>query len=370
MGRPAFLAPAFLDQTRTDASYDAAMRIFYGVNAQQQGHFARAAQIVPELQRRGHIVQTLTSGLPLDSMPSWASQRHEHFPGLPYRQESGATDLAGTARDWLADLPATLRHRRRVKRLARDFAPDLVISDFEFYTGSPGLGLDCPIVSACRQVAVLDPNIPLPPHEARGRGLTRTVIRLFAMGADRRLAYHFAPESARCLPPMLRTELTEIEPTAGDALLVYNSQHFGAGGDAGSLVTWADDRNVRVKAYGYRDEPRGLRGRVEFRPASREGMLADLAACRAVATTAGFALPLEAAVLGKPCLTVPLPGQWEQSVNAWQLEQLGYSRASDRWDFDAACDLPPPTVPPEARRWLLTPLPRIVDALLAAARSL
>ena len=344
------------------------MRILYGINAQQQGHMARAAVLVPRLRERGHTVATISSGLPLKAPQPWMSPDHLHCPGLPYVDRDGRTDFKRTAALWARRTPSLLRSRRLVKRLAQANDVDAVLSDFELFTGGPSLGLDVPTVSVCRQVALLDPQIPLPPSDASGRGITRTVIRLFSMGADRRLAYHLAADSPRCLPPMLRSDLAETQPREGDFLLVYNSQHFGAGGDAESLVTWSHSRAVPVRAYGFADQPRGQRGGVTFCPPSRETMLADLASCRAVASTAGFALPLEAAVLGKPNLVVPLPGQWEQTVNAFQLSSRGWSVTADNWDFDAALTAPSPAVLAAERDWLLTPVERILDAILAALR--
>lgn len=351
------------------------MRILVGVNAQQQGHFARAAQLIPRLRERGHTVRTLSSGQPLPRFPDWASEDHAHFDGLPYVERDGRTDLAATAATWTRTLPRLLAIRRRVERLIGLWRPDLIISDFEIHTGGPGLRADCPVVSACRQNAVLDPSIPLP-EGGRGRQITRTVIRLFTMGADRRLAYHFAPASPRCLPPMLRAELIELSgppPAMPDGpLLVYNSQHFGDGGDLNSLRRFAASTGREIVAYGYPGEPRRTfaegNGRVTLRPASRTGLLEDMRAASAVATTAGFALPLEAALLGKPTLAVPLPGQWEQTVNAAQLESLGLAHASDRWDLTGLSERPAPTIPIDLRRWLTQPVDAIVDAILAIAR--
>ena len=344
------------------------MRILYGINAQQQGHMARAAVLVPRLRERGHTVTTVSSGLPLKALQPWMSPDHLHRPGLPYVDRDGRTDFKRTAALWAKRTPSLLRSRRLVKRLARANRIDAVLSDFELFTGGPSLGLDVPTVSVCRQVALLDSQIPLPTDDVSGRGLTRTVIRLFAMGADRRLAYHLAADSPRCLPPMLRSDLAGTPRREGKYLLVYNSQHFGAGGDADSLLAWSQSRGVPVRAYGFADRPRGQRGGVTFCPPSRETMLTDLAGCRAVASTAGFALPLEAAVLGKPCLTVPLPGQWEQTVNAFQLARLGWAVAANDWDFDAAIEAPTPTVTAAQRDWLLTPVGPILDAIVAALR--
>jgi len=63
---------------------------------------------------------------------------------------------------------------------------------------------------------------------------------------------------------------------------------------------------------------------VTFRPFSRDGFIDDLASAKAVAATAGFTLISEALALKKPYLAMPMQGQFEQELNAFQLEQAGY----------------------------------------------
>ena len=52
--------------------------------------------------------------------------------------------------------------------------------------------------------------------------------------------------------------------------------------------------------------------------------MADLASARAVIAGGGFSLLSEAVYLGKPVLSVPLHGQFEQLMNARYLERSGY----------------------------------------------
>ena len=65
-------------------------------------------------------------------------------------------------------------------------------------------------------------------------------------------------------------------------------------------------------------------GAIEFRPRSVDGFLADLVTARGVITGGGFSLLSEAVYLGKPVLSVPLRGQFEQLMNARYLEREGY----------------------------------------------
>ncbi len=68
-------------------------------------------------------------------------------------------------------------------------------------------------------------------------------------------------------------------------------------------------------------------------PFSEAGFVEDLATSRAVVAGGGFTLMGEAVFLGKPMLSVPLVGQFEQTINAMYLQKLGYGayeKAIDR----------------------------------------
>ncbi|MBW3542798.1 MAG: hypothetical protein KY476_21255, partial [Planctomycetes bacterium] len=189
-------------------------------------------------------------------------------------------------------------------------------------------------------------------------------------GADRLYGYHFEPASFRCVPPVIRPRLRQCRPEAGEHVLVYNQYHMGDGGSADELVAWAWKRRQRVRAYGFPQVERGRRGLVEFRPADAAGMLDDLCSARAVIASAGLTTPVEAYLLGKPTAVVPIPGQWEQYVNAFHQRAAGIAEWFDRWDYDALLELAPPSANGRVRRWLETTpeevLAHVLDELPAA----
>ena len=57
---------------------------------------------------------------------------------------------------------------------------------------------------------------------------------------------------------------------------------------------------------------------------SEQGFVDDLQSARGVLAGGGFSLMGEAVYLGKPMLTVPLEGQFEQTLNALYLEKCGF----------------------------------------------
>jgi hypothetical protein len=69
-----------------------------------------------------------------------------------------------------------------------------------------------------------------------------------------------------------------------------------------------------------------------FKRPSTEGFLADLASARGVIASAGSSLISECMYWRKKMLLLPLPGQYEQLVNARYFEKLGLGMTARRLD--------------------------------------
>jgi len=339
------------------------MRIIYGAFAQGHGHFSKAAVLVPLLEARGHQVWVVSSGW--ERPPKgYRFGRHDHFPGLSYVYANGRTDYGRSFKKWVRETPRVLRNLWRLRRLVREFQPDLILSDFEPLTASPLLQPKCEVICISRQATLLDRQVPLPATSSFLRKLTRSATHLFTAGADRLFGYHYEPASFRCLPPVIRPELRALRPVRGDHLFVYNHYDTVASGSPERLVEWSQRNRFFVRAYGFPEVKRGKVGRVLFRPPGRTVMLEDLRTARAVFTSAGLTTPLEAFLLQKPVVAVPLPNQWEQEVNAFHLEQAQLAVSRRRWDYDLTFELPEAAGSHRLLSWLTTPPETILDHVL------
>lgn len=339
------------------------MRILYGIYAQGHGHFSKAAVLAPLLESRGHEVRMVSSGA--DSPPpGYQFTWHRHFPGLSYVVTNGRTDYKRTFVKWAREVPRVLRHLGALREIVREFQPDAILSDFEPLSACPLLQANCEVIALSRQIALFDRTIPLPEEMSFERKMTRTVVRMFTAGADRLFGYHYEPASFRCVPPVLRTEIRGLRPEQGDHYFVYNHYHTADGGTGEALIEWAARNRREVIAYGFPEIPRGRHGFVDFRPPHRTRVLEDMRTSRGVMTTAGLSTPLEAFLLDKPAVTVPIPGHYEQLANAFHLEQAGIAGWARTWDYDRLLEQPPPAYDHRLAGWLRTPPERILDHVL------
>ena len=79
--------------------------------------------------------------------------------------------------------------------------------------------------------------------------------------------------------------------------------------------------------YGFNQE--GRQGNLHFKKKSETGFLEDLASCSYLICGGSHTLLSEALYLGKPVLSFPIKGAFEQYLNAFYLERLGYGRKLD-----------------------------------------
>ncbi len=220
-------------------------------------------------------------------------------------------------------------------RAIEAFAPDVGLYDYEHFTpvacrrlGLPRLSLDHQHVMTCCEHR-------LPRGDRLGTFLQSLSIRLFFTDADHYLVTSFfhppvkrgAP--ATLVPPLLREAVLARQATAGEHVLVYQSCS-----SCPELVPFLRRHDREFRVYGHNRE--GREGNVTFHAFSEEGLLDDLASAAYVICGGGHQLISEALHHGKPVIALPVRDEWEQAMNAFYLEQLGYGV---RWSMRRIAEL-------------------------------
>jgi uncharacterized protein (TIGR00661 family) len=321
---------------RHDAEYNpAAMRILYGVVGEGMGHAMRSRVILEHLFAAGHEVEIMASGRAAEFLRKhfaargWVHRIHGmHIVYEDNRVRRGTTlwtnVLAGTAA-----LPAQIG---AYFELVSRFRAQLVISDFESWTylyakthGVPILSIDnMQVLNRCNiDTELIDAHL-------RDFALTKAFVKSKLPFCDHYLIATFFRLPTRkphtsLFPPILRPEIVNAPAHRGEHLLVYQTAE---GYD--SLPDALKQLGMECRIYGFR---RGLtedvvEQKLRFRPFSETTFIEDLASARAVIAGGGFTLMGEAVYLKKPMLAVPVRGQFEQLLNAYYLQKLGYGRSA------------------------------------------
>lgn len=306
------------------------MRILYGVVGEGMGHAMRSAVILETLLDRGHDVRIVVSGRAADYLKTRYPERVTRITGLTMVYEDNVVKKLKTAFANLKAAKGLPGNLRRFLKLTRDFVPDVVVSDFESVThafaksrGAPIVSIDnMQIISRCKHdKAVLA-------GEKKDYQLAKQIVRAKLPRCNSYLiTTFFYPPTRRgrttLHPPILRKSILDAKTkvSMGEHVLVYQS-----GTSHDSLVDELKKVDVPFRVYGLK---RGIiapemDGNVTHCPFSEDGFIHDLATAKAVLAGGGFTLMGEAVYLGKPMLAVPLIGQFEQSLNANYLRELGY----------------------------------------------
>ncbi len=324
-------------------------RILYGVHGTQHGHAIRALILARRLRALGHEFLFVSSeeGAELLSR-EFPVERFEN-PGTRYKNQR--LDTPATLRLAARTLVRRGRELSRLAAMIADFKPDRAISDYEYFVpiaakraGIPCLSLDHQhVISCCAH------DVP-PKLRPDYWGIRASIRFLFSAATDYLAISFYQPPpkpGARALvaPPILRQSVLERAPSRGEHILVYQSCGIC---DAFAPYLRGIDREFRV--YGYRMDK--VDGNLTFRDYSETGFLDDLASCAYVICGGSHNLMSEALYYGKPVLSFPVAGAFEQQLNALYLERLGYGRA-------AAMDRLTPELVPDFERDLAAMRQRI-----------
>ena len=299
-------------------------RIIYGYSGEGSGHSSRTREMASALEAAGHEVR-------LASYDRGYRNLRDDFDvleieGLTISSEDNRVSLLSTIGENLKRLPHGARALGSLRDLFRQFQPHVVVCDFEPMTAYLAEHYQVPLISLDNQHRMRYMSGSGPPGRQTAAALTRRLIQAMVPwpGVSLITALFEAPVTnprAFVFPPIVRREVRQAEPITGDHVLVYLTSGFDS-----LLPEFARFGREEFRVYGYQRE--GQQGPLRFLPPSQQGFIDDLASCRGVIATAGFTLLSEALYLGKPCLVLPMQGQFEQELNAWQLETCGLGLAS------------------------------------------
>lgn len=312
------------------------MKILYGVNGEGMGHATRSQVVIDSLLER-HDVRVIASGAAFRHLEQRLPAVSEVFgptfamgDGEIQRWQTVVQNLRSARRDlpeafqvWAAEVA--------------EWEPDVVVTDFEPLVAQFARWSRTPLV-AVDNINIIDRCR----HGRRIIGeqrddylLARGVVRGMVPGAvDYVVTTFFQPPLARrhttLVPPIIRPEIVAADSESGEHLVVYSSGEE-------RLIAALRASGVPCLLYGMRGGPDEVRvdGNLEFRPPSNEGFAEALRTCRGVVAGGGFSLLSEAVYLGKPVLSVPLRGQFEQLMNARYLQARHYGTCAEEIDDEA-----------------------------------
>ncbi|HEY8570029.1 MJ1255/VC2487 family glycosyltransferase [Microbulbifer sp.] len=291
------------------------MKILYGVQGTGNGHISRARAMAEAFRQfPGLEVQWLFSGRPPEKL--FAMEAFGDYwwrEGLTFVHKEGKIDQIATAKQ--LNISRLLQDIRELPVL--DF--DLVISDFEPVTAWAAKKRNCPSLGLGHQYA-FNFAIPAP----RFGWSARAIMKMFAP-VQVSLGMHWHHFGHPILPPIAQAH-ANADTAQQDHVLVYLPFEH-----AEPLLHQLAQLPHAFIVYGLPTELPAA-DNIVLKAPSVEGFRADVASARAVICNSGFELIAETLTQGKPILSRPLKGQFEQEANAMALTQLQLARVVENMD--------------------------------------
>ncbi len=314
-------------------------KIVYAVAGEGFGHSSRSHIIGQRLIDSGHDVIFAASNKSLAYLTQYFGDRVKEVFGLRIHFCDGRVSALRTiGRNIWRSHHGLKINRRLYKECFDKFKPDLVITDFEPFSTFWALRRKVPFFSIDHQHLLTHCKPHYPPGNLMPRLNAYFVTRFYYSRAACYVIINFfkAPANisrAVVAPPVIRAEVAALNPTAGDHIVIY--------------TTYAsDEQNLRQMlhkfapqkfcVYGFNKFEQD--GNITFKERSTEGFLKDLASSKGVVATAGFSLISECMHLKKKMYLLPLPGQYEQIVNAHYVQELGLGLSRKELNEQALAD--------------------------------
>ncbi len=301
-------------------------RILYGVMGNTNGHIMRTLSLISQLPH--HQFHLIGGG----RVPEVVGDRYPvlRVPVLHTRHKNRRLDLPGTLGQIalrITQIPAICH---RIHQLVRQWNPDLLVADREFFTPIYArlTGRFCLSVDHTHILKSI--TYPVPPH-------LRTIHRLTMLNdyclydwTRHNLITSFFRPTPRQRPGItdeffsgvVRPDLAAYTPSDHGHILVYLSiPQFP------ELLNTLRQINRPVLCYGAKRE--GTDGNITYRPYDNQAILADLASSSYAIINGGHNLICEALHFGKPVLCFPIAGLIEQFVNVHFIRELNYGDYTD-----------------------------------------
>ncbi|MCC7560846.1 MAG: glycosyltransferase [Methanobacterium sp.] len=302
-------------------------RIIYSVCGEGMGHAIRGRVLLNHLTKNNEVYIFAS-----DRAYDYLAAHFDHvykIGGFNTVYEDNTVQNTKTFIKGMKDLPGDLKKSLRLMySVAKAIKPQIIISDFEFYSNLLSKVLRVPLISLDNMHVLTQAELDVPRKFRTDRIAAESVVRSFIQMPTFYLitSYFYPPlknsNKTKYFPPVLRDAIMELEPYNGEHVLVYQTSDSNE-----RLMDILKEFDDEFIVYGFHRDERDEN--LLFKSFNEDEFFTDLSQARAVIANGGFTLISEALYLGKPVLSVPVKKQFEQILNALYMERLGYGEFHD-----------------------------------------
>ena len=210
--------------------------------------------------------------------------------------------------------------------------PDVIVTDFEIYATLLSKIRSIPLISLDNIHMMTQTKIDYPKKYFGEMLKAKGVIKTYVMKPKIHiLTSFFYPKikprkKAVIYPPIIREDILKLEPKEGNHIIVYQTSR-----ESESLVNRLKAlKNEKFIVYGFNKNEKD--GNLIYKEFNEDEFYDDLASSKAVICNGGFTFICEAIHLKKPIYSVPAIGNFEQLLNGFYVEKLGYGEYHEVMD--------------------------------------
>ena len=207
---------------------------------------------------------------------------------------------------------------------ARELKPDIIVTDFEIYATMVSKLLNIPLISLDNIHMITQTKIDYPKDKYVEMVKAKGVIKTYVVKPKVHILTSFfypkirPKKNAIIYPPIIREDILKLTPTQGDHVIVYQTSK-----ESGKLVRKLKSlNNEKFIVYGFNKNETD--GNLTYKEFNEDVFYDDLASSKAVICNGGFTFISEAIYLKKPIYSVPAIGNFEQTLNGFYVQKLGY----------------------------------------------
>lgn len=206
---------------------------------------------------------------------------------------------------------------------ARKLSPDVIVTDFEIYATMVSKLLSIPLISLDNIHMITQTAIDYPPKHQGEMLKAKGVIKSYVIKPKIHILTSFfypkiKPKKRAVLyPPVIREDILKLKPTIEDHTIVYQTSK-----ESVKLVEQLKSLNEKFIVYGFNKDE--VDENLTYKLFNENEFYNDLASAKAVICNGGFTFISEAISLKKPIYSVPAIGNFEQTLNGFYVQKLGY----------------------------------------------
>ncbi len=307
-------------------------RIFYSVCGEGMGHAIRSSVILEHLTKK-YDVYIFSSERAYEFLSNKFDNVFE-IGGFNTVYENNVVRTKKTFFKALKANPTNLKEGYNVLyKECKRIKPNIIISDFENYASMLSKLMNIPLISLDNIHMLTQCEYDYPPHHRADMLTAKAVTKSYILRPKRHIITTFFypplkhPNMTALYPPVLREEIMKLEPVGGDHVLVYQTAESSI-----NLMEELKKLDYKFIVYGFNKDD--VDENLTYRSFNEKQIFEDMRTAKAIIVNGGFTMISEAIYLKKPIYCTPAHKNFEQILNGFYVEKLGFGESHDDLDVN------------------------------------